>query len=108
MLAEELKRLEQVHKFACTNLKMASKQKERYDVMAKGTPLERGEPVLVYIPQRKKGIYPKLIQPWIGQYLIIKQINDWFTMCSSFLEPSLRSSITTGYGSTLAHPLQPG
>ena len=78
VFAEELeKRLEQVHRFARTNLKMATdRMKERYDSMAEGTPLARGEPVWVYIPQRKKGISPKLMRPWKGPYLVIKRIND--------------------------------
>ena len=76
--AEELeKRLEHVHEFARRNLKVAiDKMKERYDSMAESTPLERGEPVWVYIPQRKKGISPKLMRPWKGPYVVVKRIND--------------------------------
>ena len=64
VFAEELeKKLAQVHGVARSNLKMASdRMKERYDSMAEGTPLEKGEPVWVYIPQRKKGISPKLMR----------------------------------------------
>ena len=78
IFSEELgKRLEQMHKFARTNLKVATDgMKERYDSMAEDTPLEKGEPVWVYIPQRKKGVSPKLMRPWKGPYLVIKRIND--------------------------------
>ena len=46
-LAEELeKRLEHVHEFACTNLKVVNdRMKERYDSMAEATLLERAESV---------------------------------------------------------------
>ena len=44
--------------------------------MADSTPLERVEPVWVYIPHRKKGVSPKLMRPWKGPYLVIKRIND--------------------------------
>jgi hypothetical protein len=38
-----------------TNLKVATdRMKERYDSMVKDTPLEKGEPVWLYIPQRRK------------------------------------------------------
>ena len=79
IFSEELgKRLEQVLEFARTNLKVASdRSKKRYDSMAEDTHLEKGEPVWVYIPQRKKGISPKLMRPWKGSYLI-KRINDLF------------------------------
>ena len=75
IFSEELgKRLEQVLEFARHNLKVTSdRMKERYD---KDTPLEEGEPVWVYILQRKKGILPKLIRTWKGPYLVIKRIND--------------------------------
>ena len=47
IFSEELgKRLEQVHEFACANLKVATdSMKERYDSMAEDTPQEKGEPV---------------------------------------------------------------
>ena len=56
--SEELgKRPEQVQEFVYTNLKVATdRMKERYDSMAEDTPLEKGQPVWVYIPQLKKGI----------------------------------------------------
>ena len=78
IFSEELgKRPEQVHEFARANLKVATdRMKERYDSMAEDTPQEKGEPVWAYIPQRKKGISPKLMHPWKGPYLVFKRIND--------------------------------
>jgi hypothetical protein len=70
-------RLEQIQEFARDHLKIASdRMKERYDSSVDGALLERGDPVWLYNPQRKKGKSPKLTRPWKGPYLVIKRIND--------------------------------
>ena len=70
-------RLEQVQEFARSHLKLVSdRMKERYDSSADGTLLERGDPVWLYNPQRKKGKSPKLTRPWQGPYMVTKRIND--------------------------------
>ena len=54
----------------------SDRMKERYDLSVDDTLLERGDPVWLYNPQRKKGKTPKLTRPWQGPYLVIKRIND--------------------------------
>ena len=70
-------RLEQIHEFARDHLRLISdRMKERYDSTAEVTLLQRGDPVWLYNPQRKKGVTPKLMRPWQGPYVVIKRIND--------------------------------
>ena len=70
-------RLEQVQEFARDHLKIVSDwMKERYDSLVDAALLERGGPVWLYNPQRKKGKSLKLTRPWQGPYLMIKRIND--------------------------------
>ena len=39
-------------------------------------PLQEGDAVWLHNPQRRKGLTPKLQQPWQGPYIITKKIND--------------------------------
>ena len=51
--------------------------KQYYDVqLSPASLLQRGDPVWLYNPQRKKGITPKFQKLWKGPYLIMKKIND--------------------------------
>ena len=69
--------MEQVHEFTCSNLKLSSKHiKGRYNVATEGSPLQKGDPVWLFNPQRKKGLSPKLTRSWQGPYLVTKKIND--------------------------------
>ena len=74
MLQEWLKR---VHEFA--HGKMSNRMKQRYDRLLEHQPLEAGEPVWLYNPQRKKGLTPKMQRPWQGPCVITKPIMIWFT-----------------------------
>ena len=76
--AEDLQqRLEQVHEFARSQLKITSDRMKRYyDAHLEGQRLEAGDPVWLHNPQRKKGITPKLMRPWQGPYVVTKRIND--------------------------------
>lgn len=70
-------KLESIHKFTRGQLQLVSdKMKDRYDLLQTVEPLERGDPVWLYQPQRKRGLSPKLQSNWEGPYLIIKKIND--------------------------------
>ncbi len=70
-------KIERVHHFARTHLKLMSDQmKERYNCALEGQPLEAGEAAWLHNPQRKKGLSPKLSRPWQGPYTVTKQIND--------------------------------
>ncbi len=70
-------RIDSVHDFARTHLKLASdRMKRRYDSVLAGHPLEAGEAVWLHNPQRRKGLSPKLTRPWQGPYTIVKKIND--------------------------------
>ena len=72
-----LNRLEKVHDYARQHLKMKSdKMKSHYDLQAIGDELKEGDAVWLYNPQRKKGVSPKLSQPWQGPYVVTKRIND--------------------------------
>ena len=50
--------------------------KQQYDPLLEHQPLEAGEAVWLYNPQRKKGLTPKMQRPWQGPYIITKRIND--------------------------------
>ena len=56
---------------------MSNRMKQRYDPLLEHQPLEAGEAVWLYNPQRKKGLTPMLRCPWQGSYIITKQINDF-------------------------------
>ena len=69
--------LERVHEFARGHMQlMSNRMKQRYDPLLEHQPLEAGEAVWLYNPQRKKGLTPKMQHPRQGPYVITKQIND--------------------------------
>ena len=68
------KQLERVHEFARGHMQlMSNRMKQRYDPLLEHQPLEAGEAVWLYNPQRKKGLTPKMQHPWQGPYVITKQ-----------------------------------
>ena len=70
--------IELVHHFARQHLKICSdRQKKNYDHRPVNQfQYQRGDPVWLYSPQRKKGICPKLMRCFDGPYLVIKRISD--------------------------------
>ena len=48
----------------------------RYDRAAKTEGFQEGQLVLLYNPQRQKGLSPKLQTSWDRPYKIIKRLND--------------------------------
>ena len=78
LYAEQLFRiLEYTHDFACKSLELASdKMKSYYDSRSSQRHLKVGDAVWLYNPQRKKGLSPKLSQPWQDPYVVTKCIND--------------------------------
>ena len=70
--------IELVHHFARQHLKICSdRQKKNYDHRPVNQfQYQRGDPVWLYTPQRKKGICPKLMRCFDGPYLVIKRISD--------------------------------
>ncbi|XP_037944217.1 uncharacterized protein K02A2.6-like [Teleopsis dalmanni] len=55
---------------------MSNKMKDRFDRAANSEGFEEGDLVLLYNPQRKKGLSTKLQTSWEGPYMIMKRLND--------------------------------
>lgn len=55
---------------------MSDKMKSRYDLRANSERFDEGQLVMLYNPQRKKGLSPKLQTHWEGPYKVIKKMND--------------------------------
>lgn len=69
--------LNNLHEFVRNKIKMVSnKMKARYDRAANSEGFHEGQLVLLFNPQRKKGLSPKLQTHWEGPYKVIKRIND--------------------------------
>lgn len=59
------------------HLKFGSERNKRYyDHKASHRCFERGDPVWLHNPRRKKGRTPKLQRPWEGPYLVISRLDD--------------------------------
>ena len=70
-------RLDRVHEFAGGNMKLGSERLKRYyDHKAQNRGFERGDPVWLHNPRRKKGRTPKLQRPWKGPYLVTSLLDD--------------------------------
>ncbi|XP_075168511.1 uncharacterized protein LOC142240690 [Haematobia irritans] len=66
-----------VHESVRNKIKMVSnRMKARYDRAANTEGFSEGQLVLLFNPQRKKGLCPKLQTQWEGPYKVIKKIND--------------------------------
>ena len=50
--------------------------KARFESAANSDGFHEGDLVLLYNPQRKKGVSPKLQPQWDGPYQVVKRIND--------------------------------
>ena len=69
--------LNELHEFVRTRMKTVSdRMKARYYCAANTGGFHEGQLVLLYNPQRKKGLSPKLQTSWDGTYKIIKRLND--------------------------------
>ena len=69
--------MDRVHAFARGNTKLGSERHKRYyDHKAQNRGFERGDPVWLHNPRRKKGRTPKLQRPWEGPYLVTSRIDD--------------------------------
>uniref|UniRef100_W8B595 RNA-directed DNA polymerase n=1 Tax=Ceratitis capitata TaxID=7213 RepID=W8B595_CERCA len=55
---------------------MSDKMKARYDKAMNSEGFQNGDLVLLYNPQRKRGLSPKLQCNWEGPYKVIKRLND--------------------------------
>ena len=70
-------RLDRVHAFVRGNMKLGSERHKRYyDHKAQNRGFERGDPVWLHNPRRKKGRTPKLQRPWEGPYLVTSRLDD--------------------------------
>ena len=61
------------------SLKMAmanDRTKARHDRAANTEGFHEGQLVLLYNPQKKKALYPKLQTSWNGPYEVVKRLND--------------------------------
>ena len=66
-----------VHDAVRHRIKMVSnRMKARYDRAANTDGFQEGQLVLLFNPQRKKGLCPKLQTHWEGPYKIVTKIND--------------------------------
>ena len=71
------KTLEIVHQYARERLQLSSEQmKTYYNFRADDTTFEKGDAVWLYNPRRLPGLTPKLMRPWEGPYVVLKNIND--------------------------------
>ena len=71
------RRLEAVHSFArSTASRHHNRSKRRYDLRADTSRFEPGDRVWMANPQRKKGVCPKLTNPWEGPYTVCSRRND--------------------------------
>ncbi|XP_075151768.1 uncharacterized protein LOC142225842 [Haematobia irritans] len=67
----------EVHESVRNKIKMVSnRMKARYDRAVNTEGFQEEELVLLFNPQRKKGLCPKLQTQWEGPYKVIKKIND--------------------------------
>ena len=55
---------------------VSDRMKAKYDGAANTDGLQEGQLVLLYNPQRKKGLSTKLQKSWDGAYKIIKRLKD--------------------------------
>ena len=70
-------RIERTHTFARENMRLESeRQKRNYDHRAQVRQFNRGDPVWLYDPTRKKGRSPKLQRPWKGPYIVTSRLDD--------------------------------
>ena len=62
---------------AAANLKISGEtMKLRVDAKATMEPLEKGDRVWLYNPQRKKGLSPKLSSPWDGPFFVTEKLSS--------------------------------
>ena len=50
-----------------------AKAKDRYDDQHREVAFEPGDRVWLYTPHRRKGLSPKLAQPWVGPYRVLER-----------------------------------
>jgi hypothetical protein len=69
--------LDEIHRAVKSHAQLKSdKMKSRYDGAANSDGFDESDLVLLYNPQRKKGLSPKLQSNWEGPYRVVKRIND--------------------------------
>ena len=68
-------KLQQYNTGALSEMK-SNEMKARFDGAANNDGFHEGDLVLLYNPQRKKGVSPKLQPQWDGPYQVVKRIND--------------------------------
>ena len=70
-------RMSHVRAEAAANLKISGEtMKLRVDAKATMEPLEKGDRVWLYNPQRKKGLSPKLSSPWDGPFFVTEKLSS--------------------------------
>ena len=90
-------------------LKVASDcMKLHYDTRASTSQFNRGNPVWLYNPQRKKGISPKLMRPWKGPFTVTKCLNDLVYRIQLGPRTKPKWFIATAYGNTVVQILHAG
>jgi len=76
-VSRQRRKLAEIHNDIRIRSKMQSdKMKARYDVRINSSGFQEGNLVLLYNPQKRKKLCPKLQTNWEGPYTIIKRIND--------------------------------
>ncbi|KAJ8946991.1 hypothetical protein NQ318_019072 [Aromia moschata] len=70
-------RMDDIHERVRSNIQGASdRMKETYDINANDGRYQPGNQVWLYIPQRRRGLSPKLQSSWEGPYEVVTRIND--------------------------------
>ena len=70
-------RMASIRAQTAANLKVSAEtMKQRVDTKATMEPLEEGDQVWLYNPQRKKGLSPKLSSPWDGPFSVVQRLSS--------------------------------
>ncbi|XP_037813635.1 uncharacterized protein LOC119604837 [Lucilia sericata] len=92
--SQEQDDLNELHEFVRRRIKMTSdKMKARYDRAVNSEGFTEGQLVLLYSPQRKKGLSPKLQTHWEGPYVVIKKLNDVVYRIQKYKSPRSKMKV---------------
>ena len=67
--------------------------KARYDRAANSEGFKEGQLVLLFNPQRKKGLSPNLQTHWDGPYKVIKKLNDVVYRIQKYKSPRAKIKV---------------
>lgn len=88
-LAEEARRIARVRTLASQN-----RSKDRYDSSHQAIYFEKGELVLLWTPQRKRGLCSKLLSHYAGPFVVLDRLSDLTYVVARVLSTDRRSKKT--------------